>query len=200
MPATSIPSRRAPSYSCLRALDTLRQAETQLAKQQREDQLNKDRTPQEEKELRDRYDWRRISIARQALESAQQLRDPRVAQPVRAGVEGPPPASERLTSWYWLNRAKLAVVEDRKADALAYYQLAYRTRMDPSEWWHGKLYDKLGDDVRGLWKELGGTDPAFEVWSKTPKAQELTEGYWEKPTRQLPEFELADLCLERPGV
>jgi len=31
------------------------------------------------------------------------------------------------------------------------------------------------------------------VWSKTPKAQELTEGYWEKPTRQLPEFELADL-------
>ena len=176
-----------------RALDTLRQAETHLAKQQREDEFNKNRTPQEEKELRDRYDWRRISIARQTLEGALQLRDTKVAQAVRAEVEGPPPTSERLTSWYWLNRAKLAAVEYRKADALAYYQLAYRTRVDPPEWWHGKVYDELGDDARGLWKELGGTDAAFEVWSKPPKAHELAEGYWEKPTKQIPEFELADL-------
>jgi hypothetical protein len=63
-----------------------------------------------------------------------------------------------------------------------------------AEMWHGKLYDELGDESRALWKELGGTDTAFEVWSKpTTKGQEIAEGIWEKPTRQLPEFELVDL-------
>src|ERR1700674_2230385 len=64
-----------------------------------------------------------------------------------------------------------------------------------AEMWHGKLYDELGDESRALWKELGGTDTAFEVCSKpTTKGQEIAEGIWEKPTRQLPEFELVDLA------
>ena len=48
-----------------------------------------------------------------------------------------------------------------------------------AEMWHGKLYDELGDESRALWKELGGTDTAFEVWSKpTTKGQEIAEGIW----------------------
>lgn len=175
-----------------RALDALHQAETQLAKQHSEAALNKNRTEQEEKEQRDREEWRRVSIARQTLEAARQLQDAAVAQTVRAEVEGPP-SSEKLLSYYWLNRAKLAVIENRKADALVYYQLAYKTRKDPPGWWHGKVYDDLGDDARPLWKELGGTDAAFDMWSKPAKPQELAEGRWEKPAKPLPEFELVDM-------
>lgn len=175
------------------ALETVRQAETLLARQQAEEKLNKNRTPQEEKERREHDEWRHISIVARTLHAAGQLQDPTVAGPVRAEVEGPPPESEQLLSYYWLNRGKLAVVEGRKADALAYYQLAYKTRRYPPQWVHGKLYDELGDDARALWKDLGGTDTAFDVWSKPAQAQELTEGYWEKPAKQLPEFELVDL-------
>ena len=175
-----------------RALDALRQAETELAKQHSEAALNTNRTEQDEKEQRDREEWLRISISRQTLEAARQLGDAAVALPVRAEVEGPP-SSEKLLSYYWLNRAKLAVVENRKADALVYYQLAYKTRKDPPEWWHGKFYDELADDARPLWKELGGTEAAFDMWSKPAKPEELAEGRWEKPAKPLPEFELVDL-------
>jgi thiol-disulfide isomerase/thioredoxin len=175
-----------------RALDALHQAETELAKQHSEAALNKNRTEQDEKEQRDREGWQRISIARQTLEAARQLGDTAVTQPLRAEVEGPP-FSEKLLSYYWLNRAKLAVVENRKADALVYCQLAYKTRKDPPEWRHGKFYDELADDARPLWKELGGTEAAFDIWSKPAKPEELAEGRWEKPAKPLPEFELVDM-------
>jgi thiol-disulfide isomerase/thioredoxin len=177
-----------------RALDVLRQAEALLAKQHDEEKMNTNRTPAEEEEQRNREDWRWLSIDSQRLEAARQLREPELVQPVRARVEGAAPKEKLLLSWYWIGRAKLAVVESRKADALAYYQLAYQTRTDPPQMWHGKLYDELGDESRALWKELGGTDTGFEVWSKpTPNVQELAEGGWQKPSRLLPEFELVDL-------
>jgi thiol-disulfide isomerase/thioredoxin len=175
-----------------RALDALHQAETELAKQHSEVALYKNRTEQEEREQRDREERQRISIVRQTLEAARQLGDAAVGQPLRAEVEGPP-SSEKLLSYYWLNRAKLAVVENRKADALVYYQLAFKTRKDPPEWWHRKLYDELADDARPLWKELGGTDAAFDIWTKPAKPEELAEGRWEKPAKPLPDFELVDL-------
>lgn len=176
-----------------RALDALRQAESQLAKQHSEAEWNKNRSPQQEKEQQGEEEWWRTRFASQTLEAARQLQDPMLAQPVRVGVEGPPPQSEDLLPDYWINRGRLAVVENRRADALAYYQLAYKARKDPPLWVRGKLYDELGDEARALWKELGGTDAAFDVWSTPAEAQELAEGYWEKSTRQLPEFDLVDL-------
>jgi thiol-disulfide isomerase/thioredoxin len=176
-----------------RALEALRLAEARLAQEHREDEWNKNRSPQQEKEVQQGEVWRDIVLAQETLAAARQLQDPALAQSVRAGVEGSAPQDEGLLSYYWWNRGRLAVVENRRADALAYYQLAYKTRKEPPQWWRGKFYDELGDDARALWKDVGGTEAAFDVWSKPAKPQELAEGYWEKSTRQLPEFELVDL-------
>ena len=61
--------------------------------------------------------------------------------------------------------------------------------------WHGKLRDELGDEARAFWKEMGGTDAAWAVWTGlTPgRFQELTEVRWEKGQKPFPPFELADL-------
>jgi thiol-disulfide isomerase/thioredoxin len=42
---------------------------------------------------------------------------------------------------------------------------------------------------------LGGTETALNLWSKpaAAKIQELAESGWEKPTKAIPAFELADL-------
>jgi thiol-disulfide isomerase/thioredoxin len=87
------------------------------------------------------------------------------------------------------------VLENRKPDGLTYYQLALQTRLSPPTPWRGRLEDTLTDEARALWKDMGGTEVAWAVWSKTPgaKSQELTEGRWEKPKRVMPSFELADL-------
>jgi thiol-disulfide isomerase/thioredoxin len=80
-------------------------------------------------------------------------------------------------------------------DALAYYQLALQARVEPAKARHGKLRDDLTDEAKALWKQLGGTETAWSVWSKPPwsKAEQLAEGRWEKPTKAIPSFELADL-------
>jgi thiol-disulfide isomerase/thioredoxin len=87
------------------------------------------------------------------------------------------------------------VLENRKTDALTYYQQALLTRLQPPAPWRGKLEDDLTDEARALWKDIGGSEVAWAVWSKPPaaKAPELAEGRWEKPKKQIPVFELADL-------
>ncbi len=106
-----------------------------------------------------------------------------------------PPKEKKRESAYWLNRARLAVLDGRKADALAYYQFALQTRLSPPAPWHGRLQDNILDEARALWKDTGGTNVAWNLWIKPPgaKPQELTEGRWEKPTQTIPGFELADL-------
>ncbi len=120
---------------------------------------------------------------------------PAEEQSIRASIEGALPTNPRYVSGYWNNRARLAVLDNRKADALAYYQLALQTRVSPPGPWHGRTIDDLNAESRALWKELGGTDTAFVAWSKPPaaRAEELKEGRWEKPTKTVPAFELADL-------
>jgi thiol-disulfide isomerase/thioredoxin len=111
-------------------------------------------------------------------------------------VESAPPKWPKRLSDYWANRARLAALENRKADALAYYQLALQTRISPPTPWHGKLNDDLADEAHAMWKELNGSDAGWALWRHPPpgaKPLESTEGRWEKPTKTLPSFELADL-------
>jgi thiol-disulfide isomerase/thioredoxin len=51
------------------------------------------------------------------------------------------------------------------------------------------------DEARVLWKQMGGTEIAWKVWSQPPaaKIQELAESGWKKPAKPMPAFELADL-------
>ncbi|HUN62610.1 MAG TPA: TlpA disulfide reductase family protein [Candidatus Sulfotelmatobacter sp.] len=129
------------------------------------------------------------------LKAAQQAGKPQAAARIRAMVEGPPPEDKKFLSGYWSNRARLAALDNHKQDALAYYQLALQTREEPPKAWRGKLKDEDMDEAHALWKELGGTEVAWAVWSKPPAANEAqpAEGRWEKPTKEIPTFELSDL-------
>ena len=61
--------------------------------------------------------------------------------------------------------------------------------------YHGRLKDDLLDEASAVWKDTGGTEVAWTVWKTPPagKPQELAEGRWEKATKAMPAFELADL-------
>jgi thiol-disulfide isomerase/thioredoxin len=177
-----------------RALDLLHKAQPMQAaelKQQQRDDLTADKQDEHERSVV----YYEQNLAGLILQAARLANRPAEAQSLRAAVEGAPPKSPKRQSDYWRNRARLAALENRRADALTYYQLALQTRISPPTPWHGRLDDPVSDEARAVFKELGGTDVAWDVWSKPPgaKPQEATEGRWEKPTRQLPTFELADL-------
>ena len=128
------------------------------------------------------------------LRAAKLAGRPEEAERLKASLEGPPPNDIKFESAYWVNRARLAALEGRKIDALTYYQKGLGTR-EPSKVRRGKLKDDVTDEARVLWKETGGTEVAWEVWSKPAagKLQELAEGRWEKPVKAMPAFELGDL-------
>ncbi|HEY2014545.1 MAG TPA: TlpA disulfide reductase family protein [Bryobacteraceae bacterium] len=155
------------------------------------DNLTADR--QQERETRYADDQQRI--AGMILEAARLANRPAEAQGLREAVEGPTPTIKEREPEYWRNRARLAALENRKADALAYYRLAIEARTAPPTPWRGRLEDPLGDEARAVWKELGGTDVAWSQWNKPPVAlsKGVAEGTWQKATNQLPEFEFADL-------
>ena len=57
-------------------------------------------------------------------------------------------------------------------------------------------FAKMLDEAHALWPKLGGTEVAWAAWS-TPSAAssaaKADEARWEKPTKALPDFQLADL-------
>jgi thiol-disulfide isomerase/thioredoxin len=177
------------------ALELANRAQPLLVKERRRANEDDNLSADEEKELAYQQAWQDQYVAGLVLRAAKQLGKPEAAAQVRSLVETPIPEEKKEQSGYWSNRARLADLENHKQDALAYYQLALQTRSDPPKMRHGRLRDELMDEARALWKELGGTESAWGVWSKPPSgaAAELSEGRWEKPTKQLPVFELADL-------
>jgi thiol-disulfide isomerase/thioredoxin len=177
-----------------RALDLLHKAQPMQAaelKQQQRDDLTADKQDEHERSVV----YYEQNLTGLILQAARLANRPAEAQSLHDAVEGAPPKSPKRQSDYWRNRARLAALENRKADALTYYQLALQTRLSPPTPWRGRLEDPVSDEARAVFKELGGTDVAWDIWNKPPgaKPQEATEGRWEKPTRQLPTFELADL-------
>jgi len=177
-----------------RALDLLHKAQPMLAAELNRlhaDNLTADREDERERSVV----YEQQNLTGLILQAARLANRPAEAQSLRAAVEGAPPKSPKRQSDYWRNRARLAALENRKADALTYYQVALQTRISPPTPWHGRLDDPVSDEARAVFKDLGGTDVAWGLWSKPPgaKPQEATEGRWEEPTRQLPTFELADL-------
>jgi thiol-disulfide isomerase/thioredoxin len=118
------------------------------------------------------------------------------AERMKGSIETSPPDDVKVVSGYWANRARLAAVEGRKADALTFYQQAIYTRERTPEMYHGRLIDNLMDEASAVWKDTGGTEAAWNVWKTPPagKAPELAEGRWEKAAKAMPAFELADLA------
>jgi thiol-disulfide isomerase/thioredoxin len=120
--------------------------------------------------------------------------DRSAAEAVKATVESAPPTDRKLMSPYWNARALLAEIEGRKTDALAYYQKTLFVREPPKKQ-YGKLNDTVLADARRLWNTTQGSEAAFAIWSQPENANTTTlaEGRWEKPDKDLPQFELADL-------
>lgn len=178
-----------------RALELLHKAQPLVAKEIQDADRDDNRAPDKQEDAEKYAVYQQQELAGNLLRAARQTGKPGEVQSLRASIEGPAPKAKTRESDYWLNRARLAVLENRKADGLAYYQQALQTRVEPPSPWHGKLQDDLTDEARALWKETGGTEVAWNVWSKPPtaKAPELAEGRWEKPKKQIPVFELADL-------
>lgn len=115
------------------------------------------------------------------------------AEELKASVEAAPPSYAKALPSYWNARAIFAEIEGRNTDALAFYQKALFLRESPQKQ-YGVLNDTLLADARRLWTASQGSEAAFAIWSRPDTAKPaLAEGRWEKPDKELPAFELADL-------
>ena len=126
---------------------------------------------------------------------ALELAGKNVPAPLRSFVEGPVPAKKSAESGYWWARARLATIDGRTADALAYYQAALFSREKTPQHFRGMLRDDLLGSARQVFLKNGGSEAAFAMWSRQRDAKpvQLADGRWEKPKKVLPPFELADL-------
>ena len=90
-------------------------------------------------------------------------------------------------------RARLAEVDGRTADSLAYYQAAMRERAKTPGIYRGVAYDDVAPEAKAAFLRRGGSEAGLAVWLAAEKPGESADGRWEKPTQQLPAFELSDL-------
>ncbi|MGA7694746.1 MAG: TlpA disulfide reductase family protein [Candidatus Sulfotelmatobacter sp.] len=178
-----------------RALELLQQARVSQEKTTARVRGNDDLSIEEQNSTSEQQLFMDLQVDGQILKAAKLAGRPDAVRTVKLAVDGPPPASEKYQSDYWRNRARLAAIENRKQDALAYYQMSLHTRLEVPQYSEGKFHDELVEEAQELWKETGGTPAAWAVWSQpfSSIGKELTQGYWEKPTKNLPAFELSDL-------
>jgi len=131
------------------------------------------------------------------LLAARMAKRPEAAQDLRALVERelPVKAWPIIETGYWQNRARLATLDQRNADALTFYQRALSARKTPPQAFEGRVIDDLTDEARALWKQLGGSEAIWNLWSKPPatRVQETAAVGWKKPDKDMPAFELTDL-------
>jgi thiol-disulfide isomerase/thioredoxin len=183
-----------------RALALMQQTQQSWEKSQARQAKRDNQTEDEIKDEKKQNADQERDIRSDLLHAALLAHKPEAVQSMRAALEAPPPQDDKTEaqkqeSGYWTDRARLALLDDHKQDALTYYQKALQTRLEAPQYYQGKLTDDLGDEARGLWKETGGTETAWTVWSSQPAANAASaaEARWEKPKMELPTFELADM-------
>jgi thiol-disulfide isomerase/thioredoxin len=93
-------------------------------------------------------------------------------------------------SWLLATRARAAELTGRKLDSLVLYRAAIAARTDPPD-----QDDNTEKNLQRLWKELGGSPPAYDQFLDTAKLAKSAsaEGDWARPANPLPEFSLSDL-------
>lgn len=134
-------------------------------------------------------------VAYEWLRAAQAAGGGKAPPDMRAWIERPAPAKATRLPDYFDSRARLAAIEERRADALTYFQQALLAREEAPRMYRGKLEDPLLDDAKAYFLANGGSEAAFALWStpRTAKAGEPAQGRWETPQKDLPAFELSDL-------
>jgi hypothetical protein len=98
-------------------------------------------------------------------------------------------------SSYWGLMGRLAELQNRKLDAMAYYENGLLKRLQAKQKPETGVKDELADNAHALWTGLGGTDEGWRVWygrQADALAQQATLT-WEDANLPLPTFELADM-------
>jgi thiol-disulfide isomerase/thioredoxin len=187
------------NWAPARALELLKRSR-ELELDQRSKAVNFKRDDQSDTDLKDEA----TAITKadreytgQLLLAAMRAQRPDAVTPtMKKSIAAPRATDDKDESAYWVRRARLAAIEGQQQDALGYYQLALRMRPRAPGYERGKLQDDLGDEAHALWKERGGSDVAWVAWSApttSADAAKADDARWEKPTKTLPTFELADL-------
>jgi hypothetical protein len=98
-------------------------------------------------------------------------------------------------SAYWGLTARLAELQNRKLDAMAYYESSLLARFEAAEKPETGQKDEVADNAHKLWNDLGGTEEGWKTWY-VRRADELAQAAtltWESANQPLPAFEIADL-------
>ena len=98
-------------------------------------------------------------------------------------------------SSYWGLMGRLAELQSRKLDAMAFYENGLLKRLEARQKPETGMKDELAENARSLWNDLGGTDEGWKVWygrAADALARQATLT-WEEVNLPLPSFELTDL-------
>jgi hypothetical protein len=104
-------------------------------------------------------------------------------------------ASLAQESSYWRLMGRLAELQNRKPDAMAFYEEGLLKRLGARRRPETGVKDELAENARTLWKSLGGTDEGWRVWYGRQADALLQQATltWEEANLPLPSFQLADL-------
>jgi hypothetical protein len=96
---------------------------------------------------------------------------------------------------YWGLAARLAELQNRKLDAMAFYENALLTRLQAGIRPEAGEKDEIAEGAQKLWASLGGTDEGWKTWYGRPAAELAAKSQltWERANEPLPSFELADV-------
>ena len=88
-----------------------------------------------------------------------------------------------------------AQLQNRRVDAMAFYENALLTRLDAQQKPETGMKDELADNARQLWAGLGGSDEGWKLWygRRADALANMATLTWEDANQPLATFELADL-------
>ncbi len=144
--------------------------------------------------------WIRVKDKEQAREALNQLLGMMEKSKPKPDSKEPDAQTKQQTYFsrqvdYWSRMGDLATLEEKKIDALTYYQNALLARTSPPA---GGQKDELGLKARALWQSLGGSNEGWQGWynrkdlfGQLPGARGGTT--WTKSEKRLPDFNLADM-------
>ncbi len=107
--------------------------------------------------------------------------------------------SNVLQAKYWERRARLAELEKRPLDALAFYQSALQYMSDPIVvFLDGDPFNRVMGKAKALWHEIGGSNEGWQVWlsgsqASKVQAESRMRANWTNWVKPMPEFAITDL-------
>jgi len=98
-------------------------------------------------------------------------------------------------SAYWDRMGRVAELQQRKLDAMGFYENALLARLEAKQKPVPGEKDELAENAKKLWSSLGGTSEGWTMWYGR-RANELAQSVtlrWDEANEPLTPFELADL-------